>query len=80
MYVHDNYFMHVLYNNFQVLGIMRCNWNEVANMTGVSVTPVGMCVCSDCSDILFSTACNNRSMYLSPTVHLSYDNFIIHLQ
>ena len=25
----------------QVLGILRCNWDEVANMTGVSVTPVG---------------------------------------
>ena len=25
----------------EVLGILRCNWDEVANMTGVSVTPVG---------------------------------------
>jgi nudix motif 8 len=24
----------------EVLGILRCNWNEVANMTGVAVTPV----------------------------------------
>ena len=25
----------------KVLGILRCNWDEVTNMTGVSVTPVG---------------------------------------
>lgn len=24
----------------EVLGILRCNWNEVANMTGIAVTPV----------------------------------------
>lgn len=24
----------------EVLGILRCNWNEVASMTGISVTPV----------------------------------------
>jgi nudix motif 8 len=25
----------------EVLGVLRCNWDEVANMTGISVTPVG---------------------------------------
>ncbi len=24
----------------EVLGILRCNWNEVASMTGIDVTPV----------------------------------------
>lgn len=28
-------------HDWQVLGILRCNWDEVTNMTGVSVTPVG---------------------------------------
>ena len=49
------------YNNFQVLGIMRCNWNEVANMTGVSVTPVG--VHNDYSAVWLSVACKNRSLH-----------------
>jgi len=26
--------------NIEVLGILRCNWTEVASMTGVAVTPV----------------------------------------
>lgn len=28
------------YENIEVLGILRCNWNEVSNFTGISVTPV----------------------------------------
>ncbi len=27
-------------SHVEVLGILRCNWTEVANMTGIAVTPV----------------------------------------
>lgn len=30
----------ILREKIEVLGILRCNWNEVASMTGIAVTPV----------------------------------------
>ena len=34
----------------EVLGVLRCNWNEVESMTGVAVTPV-VCYVGDVEDV-----------------------------
>ena len=35
------YYAHcILSEKTEVLGVLRCNWDEVSNMTGIAVTPV----------------------------------------